>query len=111
MGARPSGNRLRSGERVSDAPERLKARRMSAAAGGMRPCDGRDEPLRCPAWRGDVRSGEDASEASARSRAGEAEGRALRLLFPKQDGTPWRSHDWKNWTRRVWHVGREGARR
>jgi integrase len=31
------------------------------------------------------------------------------LLFPKTDGAPWRSHDWKNWTRRVWHAAREGA--
>jgi integrase len=31
------------------------------------------------------------------------------LLFPRQDGEPWRSHDWKNWCRRVWHVAREGA--
>ncbi len=31
------------------------------------------------------------------------------LLFPRADGEPWRSHDWKNWTRRVWHVAREGA--
>jgi integrase len=31
------------------------------------------------------------------------------LLFPKRDGTPWRSHDWKNWCRRVWHAAREGA--
>jgi integrase len=31
------------------------------------------------------------------------------LLFPRADGKPWRSHDWKNWTRRVWHVAREGA--
>jgi integrase len=31
------------------------------------------------------------------------------LLFPRADGKPWRSHDWKNWTRRVWHSSREGA--
>jgi Phage integrase family len=31
------------------------------------------------------------------------------LLFPKRDGTPWRSHDWKNWCRRVWHAARAGA--
>ena len=31
------------------------------------------------------------------------------LLFPRADGKPWRSHDWKNWTRRVWHAAREGA--
>jgi integrase len=31
------------------------------------------------------------------------------LLFPRADGQPWRSHDWKNWTRRVWHVAREAA--
>jgi integrase len=31
------------------------------------------------------------------------------LLFPRADGKPWRSHDWKNWTRRVWHTAREGA--
>ena len=31
------------------------------------------------------------------------------LLFPKQDLAPWRSHDWKNWTRRVWHEARKGA--
>ena len=30
-------------------------------------------------------------------------------LFPRADGKPWRSHDWKNWTRRVWHVARERA--
>jgi integrase len=31
------------------------------------------------------------------------------LLFPRADARPWRSHDWKNWTRRVWHAAREGA--
>jgi integrase len=31
------------------------------------------------------------------------------LLFPRRDGKPWRSHDWKNWCRRVWHVARVGA--
>jgi integrase len=31
------------------------------------------------------------------------------LLFPRADGKPWRSHDWKTWTRRVWHTAREGA--
>jgi integrase len=31
------------------------------------------------------------------------------LLFPRRDGRPWRSHDWKNWCRRVWHAAREGA--
>lgn len=31
------------------------------------------------------------------------------LLFPRRDGLPWRSHDWKNWTRRVWHKARAGA--
>jgi integrase len=31
------------------------------------------------------------------------------LLFPRADGMPWRSHDWKNWTRWVWHSAREGA--
>ncbi len=31
------------------------------------------------------------------------------LLFPRADGRPWRSHDWKNWTRRVWHAARKGA--
>jgi integrase len=31
------------------------------------------------------------------------------LLFPRADGKPWRSHDWKNWTRRVWHSARDGA--
>ena len=30
------------------------------------------------------------------------------LLFPKRDGTPWRSHDWKNCCRLVWHPAREG---
>jgi len=31
------------------------------------------------------------------------------LLFPRRDGKPWRSHDWKNWCRRVWHKARSGA--
>jgi integrase len=31
------------------------------------------------------------------------------LLFPRRDGLPWRSHDWKNWCRRVWHKAREDA--
>jgi integrase len=31
------------------------------------------------------------------------------LLFPRRDGLPWRSHDWKNWCRRVWHAARNGA--
>ncbi len=31
------------------------------------------------------------------------------LLFPRRDGEAWRSHDWKNWTRRVWHAARAGA--
>jgi integrase len=31
------------------------------------------------------------------------------LLFPRRDGHAWRSHDWKNWTRRVWHKARVGA--
>jgi len=31
------------------------------------------------------------------------------LLFARRDGEPWRSHDWKNWTRRVWHKARIGA--
>jgi integrase len=31
------------------------------------------------------------------------------LLFPRRDGEPWRSHDWKNWCRRVWHKARDGA--
>jgi integrase len=31
------------------------------------------------------------------------------LLFPRRDGKPWRSHDWKNWCRRVWHSARAGA--
>ena len=31
------------------------------------------------------------------------------LLFPRADGEPWRSHGWKNWTRRVWHSARDGA--
>jgi integrase len=31
------------------------------------------------------------------------------LLFPRADGKAWRSYDWKNWTRRVWHAAREGA--
>jgi integrase len=31
------------------------------------------------------------------------------LLFPRRDGEPWRSHDWKNWRRRVWHKARTGA--
>jgi hypothetical protein len=34
---------------------------------------------------------------------------SVRLLFPRQDGAPWRSHDWKNWGRRVWHPAREAA--
>jgi integrase len=24
-------------------------------------------------------------------------------LFPREDGDPWRPHDYKNWARRVWH--------
>jgi integrase len=31
------------------------------------------------------------------------------LLFARRDGLPWRSHDWKNWTRRVWHKARAGG--
>jgi integrase len=31
------------------------------------------------------------------------------LLFPRQDGEPWKVHDYKNWTRRVWKKAREGA--
>jgi len=30
-------------------------------------------------------------------------------LFPRQDGEPWKVHDYKNWTRRVWKNAREGA--
>jgi hypothetical protein len=32
------------------------------------------------------------------------------LLFPGEDGEPWKVHDYKNWTRRVWHTAREGAK-
>jgi integrase len=31
------------------------------------------------------------------------------LLFPRRDGEPWKVHDYKNWTRRVWRKAREGA--
>jgi integrase len=31
------------------------------------------------------------------------------LLFPRGDGLAWRSHDWKNWCRRVWHAARVGV--
>ena len=31
------------------------------------------------------------------------------LLFPRTDIAPWKVHDYKNWTRRVWHAAREGA--
>jgi integrase len=31
------------------------------------------------------------------------------LLFPRADGAPWQVHDYKNWTRRVWHAAREAA--
>ncbi|MBD0282760.1 MAG: tyrosine-type recombinase/integrase [Thermoleophilaceae bacterium] len=31
------------------------------------------------------------------------------LLFPRQDGEPWKVHDYKNWTRRVWKKAREAA--
>jgi hypothetical protein len=31
------------------------------------------------------------------------------LVFPRRDGLPWRSHDWKNWTRRVWQWARAAA--
>ena len=31
------------------------------------------------------------------------------LLFPRTDSEPWRVHDYKNWTRRVWHAAREAA--
>lgn len=31
------------------------------------------------------------------------------LLFPRREGEPWRSHDWKNWCRRVWHPARTAA--
>lgn len=31
------------------------------------------------------------------------------LLFPRADEEPWKVHDYKNWTRRVWHVAREAA--
>jgi integrase len=31
------------------------------------------------------------------------------LLFPRRDGEPWKVHDYKNWTRRVWKKAREGA--
>ena len=31
------------------------------------------------------------------------------LLFPRPDGKPWRSHDWKNWCRRIWHRARADA--
>lgn len=31
------------------------------------------------------------------------------LLFPRADGEPWKVHDYKNWTRRVWHAARKGA--
>jgi integrase len=30
-------------------------------------------------------------------------------LFPRADGAPWQVHDYKNWTRRVWHAAREAA--
>jgi integrase len=32
------------------------------------------------------------------------------LLFSRQDGEPWKVHDYKNWTRRIWHKAREGAK-
>jgi integrase len=31
------------------------------------------------------------------------------LLFRRQDGEPWKVHDYKNWTRRIWKKAREGA--
>jgi integrase len=31
------------------------------------------------------------------------------MLFPRRDGEPWKVHDYKNWTRRVWHRARERA--
>jgi hypothetical protein len=31
-------------------------------------------------------------------------------VFPRCDGLPWRSHDWRNWTRRVWHAPGAGIR-
>jgi integrase len=31
------------------------------------------------------------------------------LLFPRQDGEPWKVQDYKNWTRRVWKKAREAA--
>jgi integrase len=31
------------------------------------------------------------------------------LLFPRQDGEPWKVHDYKNWTGRVWKKAREAA--
>ena len=31
------------------------------------------------------------------------------LLFPRTDNAPWKVHDYKNWTRRVWHAAREAA--
>ena len=32
------------------------------------------------------------------------------LLFPRTDSEPWKVHDYKNWTRRVWHAARRGRR-
>ena len=31
------------------------------------------------------------------------------LLFPRTDTDPWKVHDYKNWTRRVWHAARSAA--
>jgi integrase len=38
-----------------------------------------------------------------------ASGMRSGVLFPREDGQPWKVHDYKNWTRRVWHKAREGA--
>ena len=40
-----------------------------------------------------------------------ARGRPLgrTLVFPRADDAPWRSHDYQNWRRRVWHAARHAA--
>jgi integrase len=31
------------------------------------------------------------------------------LVFPDSNGNPWHTHDWQNWTRRVWHPAAKAA--
>ena len=87
-------------------PSRAGANAAHGAAQLRRRDRGRPEGAWVPA---EPRDGSAGAGQARRQRVPAGDGIRLGLLFPRADGKPWRSHDWKNWTRRVWHVAREGA--